>query len=75
MWISLYYTLHYTQYTKYDFAIIFLIFDIIYYTIHSIPNMTLLYDKRIDIDKDGPIVEDRALGIYPNSMYTLYTCM
>ena len=24
--------------------------------------------------KDGRIVEDRALGIYPNSVYALYTC-
>ena len=25
--------------------------------------------------KDGRIVEDRALGIYPNSVYALYTCI
>ena len=25
------------------------------------------------IFKDGRIVEDRALGIYPNSVYALYT--
>ena len=25
--------------------------------------------------KDGPIVEDRALGIYPNSVYALYSCI
>ena len=25
--------------------------------------------------KDDGIVEDRALGIYPNSVYALYTCI
>ena len=28
---------------------------------------------RIGRTKDGPILEDRALGIYPNSVFTLYT--
>ena len=27
------------------------------------------------ISKDVRIVEDRALGIYPNSVYALYTCI
>ena len=29
----------------------------------------------MSIPKDGRIVEDRALGIYPNSVYALYTCI
>ena len=30
-------------------------------------------DNKTTITKDGPIVEDKELGIYPNSVYALYT--
>ena len=29
--------------------------------------------RKLETSKDGRIEEDRALGIYPNNLYALYT--
>ena len=37
--------------------------------------MNLFKELSVVDVKDGPIVEDRGLGIYPNSVYAPYTCI
>ena len=34
-----------------------------------------IYSLELVVTKDDRILEDRALGIYPNSVYALYTCI
>ena len=49
------------------------------YSEHSTVSMYIIakctVKFKLGAPKDGRIVEDRALGIYPNSVYALYTSL